>query len=158
MHSGGAGCGRPKKRDGDDPDEMDEETAANVWKRLEAARARHETDANDNRFYIFLPGGLWTEEHLGVANDKVNRLARSHVKHWCDVYVWPLRKGFAYTLYGEEESNNLAREWHSRSHNFYMLWCEAGSDYAYRFTQDDFDSYIPSEEWFDWGYVSRYWE
>ena len=54
-------------------------------------------------------------------------------------------------MYGEEESNNLAREWHSRSHHFYMLWCEAGSDYAYRFTQDDFDSYIPSEEWFDWG-------
>ena len=72
---------------------LDEDASAALLADLEEARDAHSHVADDEWFYIFMPGGLWTGAHVGVANDKVCCLARKKVKRWCDTYSWPKNKG-----------------------------------------------------------------
>lgn len=74
--------------------------------------------------------------------------ARSSAKDFCELFGWPLMKTFTFNLYGEEASNQLAREWVRKSNYYMMKWLDsAGKELFDTPASRDCES---SEAFLDW--------
>ena len=84
------------------------------------------TEQPDTYFYVFLPGGNWTKKFKGTASDSAQCKARSSAFGFCELFHWPKMKTFTFALYGEDESNQLAREWVRKSSHYINRWLASG--------------------------------
>jgi len=141
----------PARRDARRIDaEVAEEEAARVMAELLERRETWAFDWAGKAFYVRLPGGIWTAEHLGQSNDGAVMYARAGTRVWCARYSWPKQKGFYYNRFPEATANMLAREWALRGSHWWDIWHRAGEDIDYHFTQADIDTYIQHREYVEW--------
>ena len=108
--------------------ELVEGAFAEVRERLQEVRDRWAGDDEDAEinFYMWIPGGVWTEVFRGEVADCAQYKGRAHTAFWCTLFQWPKSKRFHFSAHGEESCVQLAREWVSRSHHFFNLWLESG--------------------------------
>lgn len=100
-------------------------------------------------FFCRILGGAWTMANRGVAADAVAGYAKPGVaKDWCRSYGFPLQASFAFSRYGREGANQLAREYCRRGHFFLRLWLQHGADFQYR--QEHLHAYQECDEWRQW--------
>ena len=95
--------------------------------RLKQIREMHDDgdeieEVTDRHFYWRILGGKWTAKHKSVAADCANQFARQHARQWCSLFSWPVQKGFAFNMYGQFESVQLAKAW-TRKANFLFARC-----------------------------------
>ena len=123
-----------------DPDAEVEEAHADCMRRLEEFRDAwaDEHDVEDSHFYLFFPGGFWTETFLGKVSDCAMAKARGHTHRFCLLFSWPKVKSFTFGAHGEAAAVQLAKEWCRKGHFFFSVWM--GSDCAEEFASDsDFE-------------------
>ena len=125
------------------------EAVAVVETELSAKRKEWRFDEDvETYFYLFVAGGNWTKKYKGCATDSVQYKARNNAKAFCELFGWPKMKTFTFNLYGEEASNQLAREWVRKSHHYMVAWLESGGTHT--FEHPDSLNYECSAAFLDW--------
>jgi hypothetical protein len=145
----GSGAGKSLLDCGED---MTEEVLLAAMDELEAARDEHEDcTAEYDHFYFKILGGKWTMAHKGVAADSAGAFARAHVRFWCDLYMLPKSKSYAFKKYGEPECVILAKEFVRRCTFFFMIYLDADDDdVRFQYSDSDKVSYVESIEFTKW--------
>ena len=90
--------------------------------RLMARREAWAFDWSRRSFYVHIRGGDWTAHFKEEESDYASAFARAVAKQWCIRFKWPRQKGFAFTVYGTEGANMLAREWAFRGEHYYSIF------------------------------------
>jgi hypothetical protein len=129
-------------------DLLDEAVMA-VETELAAKRKEWHFDEDiEDYFYLFVAGGIWTKKHKGSVTDSVQFKSRNIAKDFCEFFAWPRSKTFAFNLYGEVASNQLAREWVRKSNHYMQAWLDKGGKEWFR-TPESL-SHESSVDFLDW--------
>ena len=108
-------------------DEVAEEHVLGAFERLKEIREMHDEgdeieEVTYRHLYWRILRSKWTAKHKSVAADCANQFARQHARQWCSLFSWPVQKGFAFNMYGQFESVQLAKAW-TRKANFLFARC-----------------------------------
>lgn len=131
----------------------DAEEAPEVFDDARLAELRDELawdESDDTYFFLHILGGRWTHTHKGVHADGAGGYARQGmVTSWCKRYGWPRQASFMFNKYGREGAVQLSKEYCRRSHFYFMLFVQSGTD-DFAFTPEALQSYQEGSEWLDW--------
>ena len=104
---------------------------------------------SDAWFYVRILGGEWTNAHYHSDANAASMFAREPVKSFCTKYKMPKQKGFC-----SVGTPKLVRTFSQQSGHtglaFFELFVENCSEPGFRYSAEQFDSYVPSEEFLDW--------
>ena len=129
----------------------DEANAEAIRARLLEKRERWRfAEGDDMAFYIRIQGGEWTDEFAGEEADSAVCFARAAAKKWCDRFKWPKQRGFWFSRYGVEDSNQLAREWARRGHYYFSLAAAHCDPDKYIYSEEDLAGYPPNLDFVAW--------
>ena len=127
--------------------------AEDVMEELREERERYDAGDDDSTyFYLFLPGGKWTEEHKGKVNDCAACLVRNFAASFCIRYKFQKKYSFMFSKYppGKDKALALARAWVHKGNYYFQKWFDLGAcDVKYIFTQDDKNGYVETAEFLD---------
>ena len=134
-----------------DPAEVEEAAFNAIAEEVNAIREEWAFDEEDvvEHFYVHQPGGRWTAQfgRSGKPCDSAHAKARAHCKEFCQVFQWPLTKGFHYNAHTEYGANMLAREWARKGAFYFAAYAEGGEAALF---SDDALPYEESWEFLDW--------
>jgi hypothetical protein len=129
----------------------EEIAAAAVWKVLEEKRhLMYEAlpDLGDN-FHVVVRGGTWTAARKGKAYYVICGQARGGTpKELCRLYTLNIMSSYDASLHSETIAAAFATEWCRIMEYFYSRWMSQEL-WEYKFSDEDVESYRPSEELYD---------
>ena len=130
--------------------DLEEDTALEIRRRLEARRMLWKRDVPDTYFYVTVRGGVWTAEFKGTEADCISVYARACARDWCDRRGLPKSKSFAFTRFTEHGASMLCHEWHRFLHFFFAIWVDHACEIGYQYTREELDAYVCDVEFVDW--------
>ena len=74
---------------------------------------------------------------------------RGIVREWCVNYNMQQAFSLSGNLYDPEVVPMICEEWCRRYKHFYDIWVRAGSDFEYRYSEVDLQSYVPPVAWLE---------
>ena len=103
--------------------------------------------ASGNDFFIRVRSAASSSSDL-APNECIGAEAKRGIpREWCNWYGLPVSISFSVRKYSAESAFVLASHWCERLQFFYDLWIALSGDLSYRFSEDDFASWKPSDEW-----------
>ena len=101
--------------------------AADIMRDLDEVRAIARVGVDIEHFRIGPLGGAWTLREQGVLFDAYKSWASgAEVCDWCDRYMLQKTARFNVSLYGNQGSINMAKQWMHRMHWCFEAWCDGG--------------------------------
>jgi len=121
----------------EDPLELDEEAAQEVFAAMEAARADAQRD--DMGLFRVLPlGGAWTAIHRGVAQDAwQGKASGAEAVQFAERYLLQQRARFDISLYTYPGALACARYWATKMAFFHALWVGGGGKAPFVFPDEE---------------------
>ena len=103
-------------------------------------------------FYTRIQGGDWLRNKTGRSADKCTGFARGGwPQWWCDRYMFPRQRSFAFLTYERDNACMLAKEFCSRAEFFYRTWLlNHDAEFDFVFEQHHLDAYLESVPFLDW--------
>ena len=128
----------------DDTLELDEDEYEAIRQRILSKRAEFRMEEDYVYFYVRHRGGpecmRKTGEALYCGAMFARRSSPPVAIPFCARYQFPSQKSFHYSVYGENDANQLSLEWTRIGNYFCALWVAQGCDPSYEFTADDIEN------------------
>ena len=126
----------------DDLDEPMEGGGGFDMAELEALREDYrEEDEVFKNFYVHLRAGPYIWEHEKVISNCASAMARgAWVKYWCDSFSWQHKYQFHFSVYGQDDAVELAREVCRRGDFFFDIWMNQ-EDEQFLYTEEHLGAY-----------------
>ena len=74
---------------------------------------------------------------------------RGIVREWCVKYGMQQSPSLSANIYGPETASIICEEWCRRHQHLFDIWAKAGSDFEYRFSDRDSQSYVAPVVWLE---------
>ena len=125
--------------------DAEEDPLMRLWDRrgeLEASRAV----ARQEGFDYILRGGMWTQQHLGVAYHAYMAFAKAGLPtDFCERYGFTRTASYTISKFGEEACLVMVRAWMHKMSFFYNIWWEHDCSPSFQFEEEHIQAYRGQE-------------
>ena len=102
--------------------------------------------ARQEGFDYILRGGMWTQQHLGVAYHAYMAFAKAGLPtDFCERYGFTRTASYTISKFGEEACLVMVRAWMHKMSFFYNIWWEHDCSPSFQFEVEHIQAYMGQE-------------